>query len=220
MQHTDLRSVAMPSSPLLSVLHHAATGRFPPVDGTVEVLPPWRHLEAVIAFTGHAFVATGLKPSDVLATGIDGYGSAHDPRFLAWLAGSDGWIGCIDNLLVASGLDGPTLEERFDLDDHPRVRHARNLRSDVRVFGDERGLITIGIGFAGRTDVSVEVPEHARLRGAARSLVSDARTLAGEGSWLYASVSPGNAASLRAFLAAGFRTIGGEVLLRPRRPPL
>ncbi|GBD85851.1 hypothetical protein BMS3Abin02_02272 [bacterium BMS3Abin02] len=207
----------MAAHPLLAVLQNAAAGRFPPVDGAVDVLPRWRSLEAVIAFTGHAFVATALEADAIRAAGADGYGGAHDARFLTWLAGEDGWIGCLDNLLVAPGLDAPALPERSDLDDHPRVRLARNLRVDVHVYGDDRGLVIIGTGMAGRLDVSVEIPEHARSRGAGRSLITDARGLACEAGWLFASVSPGNAASLRAFLAAGFRPIGGEVLLRPAR---
>ncbi|NOY55195.1 MAG: hypothetical protein GXP34_04330 [Actinobacteria bacterium] len=207
----------MAPHPLLAVLEDAAAGRFPPVDGAVDVLPSWRSLEAVIAFTGHAFVATALEADAIRAAGADGYGGAHNARFLTWLAGRDGWIGCLDNLLVAPGLDAPALPERFDLDDHPRTRLARNLRVDVRVYGDDRGLVILGTGVAGRLDVSVEVPESARSRGVGRSLITDARGLVGKADWLFASISPGNAASLRAFLAAGFRPIGGEVLLRPAR---
>lgn len=203
--------------PLLSILDAAATGHFPPINGEVEVLPGWKSLEAVVAFTGHAFVAADVSTEAVLAAGADGYGGAHDPRFLTWLAGPRGWIGCLDNLLVASGLGSPRLSERFDLDDHPRVLHARTLRDEVHVYGDERGLVTLGTGLAGRLAVSVEVPEPNRSRGDGRSLITDARTLVPSDRWVYASVSPGNAASLRAFLAAGFRPIGGEVLLRPGR---
>ncbi|WP_262505693.1 hypothetical protein [Streptomyces sp. TRM68367] len=54
-------------------------------------------------------------------------------------------------------------------------------------------------------------------RGHGRSLLSDALSLVPEGEPVFAAVSPGNARSLRAFLACGFTPIGSEVLLRPER---
>jgi hypothetical protein len=47
------------------------------------------------------------------------------------------------------------------------------------------------------------------LAAAARHLVPDGRPIWGQ-------VAPGNAASLRAFLAAGYVPVGAEVLLTPR----
>jgi RimJ/RimL family protein N-acetyltransferase len=58
--------------------------------------------------------------------------------------------------------------------------------------------------------VSIEVDEDARGRGLGRELALAARALAREP--VFAQVSPGNSASLRAFLAAGYRPIGSEVL--------
>ena len=65
---------------------------------------------------------------------------------------------------------------------------------------------------AGRVEVSVEVEPEARARGLGRSLARAALALAPAGEPVFAQVSPGNAASLRAFLAAGYRPIGSEVL--------
>ncbi len=48
--------------------------------------------------------------------------------------------------------------------------------------------------------------------GQGRSLVRDA--LAGETGPVFAAVSPGNARSLRTFLALGFAPVGSEVLLQ------
>jgi hypothetical protein len=48
------------------------------------------------------------------------------------------------------------------------------------------------------------------LAGAARHLVPDARPV-------WAQMAPGNASSLRAFLAAGYRPVGAEALLGARR---
>lgn len=78
----------------------------------------------------------------------------------------------------------------------------------------DAGLIILGRGVAGRLEVAVEVDEHARDRGLGRALFAASRGLVPDGESLWAQVAPGNAASLRAVLAAGFRPLGSEVLLR------
>lgn len=205
--------------PLLPLFLDAADGRFPPEDGRVIVLPPLpRGLECSVAFTAHAVVATALPPADVHAQGPDGYGGSLAPDFLRHLTGRDGRIGTTDAVLVARGVPAPPrLPERLDADGHPRVRHARELRTDVRVYGDERGLVTLADGLAGRREVSIELDrsEGPAGTGHGRSLLRDALTLVAAGEPVFAAVSPGNARSLRAFLAAGFRPLGSEVVLRP-----
>jgi len=200
--------------PLLNLLTNAANGKFPPVDGGVTVMPPlsggW---ECSVAFTGHAVIATARLPEDVLSQNPDGYGGSMSPDFLRWLAGPGGFIGVIDVMLVRRGTGKSTLPIRTDLDDHPRVAYARQYRSDVVVYGDERGLVTIGAGLAGRREMSIEASEHNRGFGA--SLIAEAVGLVPEGELLFAAVSPGNARSLRAFLGHGFVPIGSEVLVRP-----
>lgn len=119
----------------------------------------------------------------------------------------------MDVTLCAHGRGGSELPVRTDLDDHPRVRHARSLRRAVRVFGDARGLVTLARGLAGQTELSVEVVPGRQGRGAGRSLVRDALGLVPAGEPVFAAVSPGNARSLRAFLACGFQPLGSEVLL-------
>ena len=52
--------------------------------------------------------------------------------------------------------------------------------------------------------------------GAASSVAGLARLPAGEHCW--AQVAPGNAASLRAFLACGFVPVCSEVLIEPASP--
>ncbi|MER5930820.1 hypothetical protein [Streptomyces sp. NPDC002054] len=211
------------SHPLLAHLLEAADGRFPDIDGGVTVLPPFEGgLECSFAFTGHAFVVTRLPAEEVLAQGPDGFGLSLAPDFLRHLAGPGGWIGVTDASLVARGSGTPDtagrLAERHDVDDHPRVRHARSVRNDVRVYGDERGFVTVGRGLAGRREVGIALDEEAGQkagRGIGRSLLLDALTLVPEGEPVFAAVSPGNARSLRAFLAVGFTPIGSEVLLRP-----
>ena len=59
----------------------------------------------------------------------------------------------------------------------------------------------------------MEVAPAHRGAGLGRRLIAAGRRLAPAGAPLFAQVSPGNAASLRAFLAAGFRPVGAEVLL-------
>ncbi|WP_037605018.1 hypothetical protein [Streptacidiphilus rugosus] len=206
---------------LLTLLLDAADGRFPAVDGEVEVLPPLRNgLGCSFAFTGHAVVATARSAEEVRAQGPDGFGGSAGPDFLRWLAGPDGWIGCLDASLVAHGTGRPgeraALPVTTEHDAHARVRYARELREEVRVFGDERGFVTLSAGLAGRPELSVELPEAARHgKGDGRSLLRDALTLIPSGEPVFAAVSPGNARSLRSFLAVGFVPIGSEVVIRP-----
>jgi hypothetical protein len=206
---------AAPEHPLLRFMLDAADGRFPPTDGRVEVVPAAGRNEAVLSFTAHAVVATAHDAADVRAHGADGYGGCLAPDFLRWLAGPEGWIDSIDAVLVARGTGGGALSERPDLADHPRVAFARQLRDDVRVHGDERGLVTLATGLAGRRELSVEVPRDGRNRGAGRGLVRDALTLVPAGEPVFAAIAPGNAASLRAFLAVGFVPIGAQVVIQP-----
>ncbi|MEU8242893.1 hypothetical protein AB0C07_31945 [Actinoplanes missouriensis] len=203
---------------LLPFFLDAADGRFPPVDGEVTVLPELPGgLACSVAFTGHAVVATALPAAEVHARKPDGFGGSMAPDFLRFLAGPDGWIGVIDVTLVSRGAGGtPRLAPLTGADDHPRIRYAREMRTGVRVFGDERGLIAVAAGLAGRTELSIELHQPQRGgRGFGRSLIADALTLVPEGEPVFAAVSPGNARSLRSFLSSGFTPIGSEVLLRP-----
>ncbi len=207
-----VNSESLPVHPLLPVLLAAAGSTFPPVDGRVGFLPPLPGgLEAVVSFTGHAYVATSLPQKALADLALDGYGSALHPAVLLRIAGPHGEVGDTDAILVRPGIGGGHLPRRADLDDHPRVRHARALRTHVRVHGDQRGLITLSRGLAGRTELSVEVDEPGR--GTGEGLVEDGLRLASSGEPVFAAVSPGNARSLRAFLTAGFRPIGSEVII-------
>ena len=184
----------------------------PPVDGGVTWVAPAGAVRAVVAFTGHAYVmAPGPADPPNGVTQPDGFGGAFEPRFLAWLAGNQP-IGVLDATLVARGTGRPTplaATDRWDA--HPRVDHARQLRDDVRVFGDDRGMVTLATGLAGRLELSVESVPDGQGRGWGRSLVADALGLVDEGEPVFAAVSPGNARSLKVFLALGFSPIGSEV---------
>nr|WP_203593098.1 hypothetical protein [Streptomyces sp. SID9124] len=199
----------------------AAHGRFPTCDGGVTVLPPLPGgLEASVAFTGHAVIATALDATEVHAGRPDGFGASLAPDFLRHLAGPEGTIGVTDATLTTRGTGGtPRLAELgYEAHDHPRVLHARALRTGIKVYGDERGLITLADGLAGRRELSIELhaPHHGS-QGRGRGLLADALTLVPAGEPLFAAVSPGNARSLRAFLACGFTPIGSEVIIRPQR---
>jgi hypothetical protein len=207
---------------LLRYFLDAADGRFPPVDGRVTVLPPLPGgLECSVAFTGHAVVATALPSQAVDDWAPDGVGVSLSPDFLRYLAGSSGWIGGIAGTLSGRGTGGPPrLTELTEADDHPRVRHARSLRSNVHVYGDERGLVTLADGLAGRRELGIALhPSHVGGRGHGRSLLADALSLVPEGDPVFAAIPPGNARSLRSFLACGFIPLGCEVLIRPADRP-
>ncbi|MFF8715065.1 hypothetical protein ACF07T_27020 [Streptomyces sp. NPDC015184] len=207
--------------PLLAHFTAASDGRFPPCDGGVAVLPPLPDgLECSVAFTGHAVVATALPAAEVHAGRPDGFGASLAPDFLRRLAGPGGWIDTVDVTLTARGTGGPPrLAERTEeADTHPRVLRARELRKDVTVHGDERGIVTLAEGLAGRRELSIELhAPHDAGRGHGRGLLTDALSLVPDGEPVFAAVAPGNARSLRAFLACGFVPIGSEVLLRPER---
>jgi hypothetical protein len=203
--------------PLLESLLQAAGGVFPPVDGKVTHHPALAGgSEAVVSFTGHAIIASRLGAADLSDLELDGFGAALHPSVLLRMAGPRGWIGVIDVTLAARGTGRAKLAERHDLEDHHRVVHARSLRSDVGVYGDERGLVTVAAGLAGRREISIEVTAGRQGRGWGPSLLADALGLVPAGEPVFAGVSPGNARSLRLFLGAGFVPLGSETILRPR----
>jgi GNAT superfamily N-acetyltransferase len=99
--------------------------------------------------------------------------------------------------------------------DHPRVRRARRYRPQVRIWTTDGGVLVVGRGLAGRWEAAIEVEAPQRGRGLGRSLARAARHLVPDDRPVWAQVAPGNAASVRAFLAAGYRPVGAEVLLVP-----
>ncbi|MFC3688648.1 N-acetyltransferase [Aquipuribacter hungaricus] len=207
---------------LAEVLRLAAAGVFPPVDGGWERVPPWRDgVEAVVALTGHAFLAVADDVDDAALAALrpDGLGGAHDPRLVTALA-AGGWVDSLDVLLAATGGGRPAEESRLvareDLSAHPRAVAARALRGEVRVVGRpgaDPSLVTVGAGVAGLTELGAEVV--AGTDGA--RLVADVVASLPAGSPVLAAVAPGNARSLRSFLRAGFRPVGSVQVYRPAR---
>lgn len=209
----------MRGHPLAEALLAAIEGRFPPVDGAVEVVAPdGVSTHAVVEFTGHAFVLTDRNADDPIFDGVDAFGGATDPRMLVQLAGAHGVIGSHD-LVMARRVGRESiapLPETDRLDGHPRVARAHEHRTGVRVFGDDRGVVCIGTGLVGRTEISIEV-DAVTSRGHGREMVLAAMANLPDDELVFAQVAPGNAASVRMFLACGFVPIGSEVLIEPGR---
>jgi hypothetical protein len=213
-----------PPHPLAELISSAVSGRFPPVDGRWHRVPTWRPaLEAVVSFTGHAVFAVSDDTTDdqLTALGADGFGGAHDPRLVAALAGPNGWIDSLDVLLARHGTgtasEAAPLVARPDLIAHPRVSFATEHRDEVRVLGypdPSRSIVaTLSRGVGGLCELSIEV-EPARRGGAGRRLIEDAVSLVAADELVVAASAPGNAASLRALLAAGFTPLGSVQLFR------
>jgi hypothetical protein len=210
----------VPQVDLGQLLRDAAGGRFPPADGGFSRAAPWRPgVEAAVAFTGHAVMVVGGEVPDArLATlGVHGYGGAHDPRVTLALA-CDGEIGVLDVLLLGrGGGPGAALVERADLATTDRARHAADWRDDVRVLGlpdrSSTSLATLSRGIGGLPEVGIHAED-----ASADDLVAGALALVPDGEVVVASVTPGNARSLRFFLRHGFVPVGSVQQWRPRRP--
>jgi hypothetical protein len=187
----------------------------------VTVLPaPSGARAVVVGATAWHVVAADVDPSWVAAQVADDPISAPlGARFLAALADRVGVEpGTLDAVLIAPPVPVDRGLELVPAEvDHPRVRRALLHRSDVRVWTtpDDAGLVTLGRGVAGRWEVGLEVDAAAQGRGLGTALAVTAPSLAPDGAALWAQVAPANTASLRAFLAAGYRPVGAEVLFGP-----
>jgi GNAT superfamily N-acetyltransferase len=206
---------------LAEILDAAAHAQFPPPDGATTVVPQPSHRDAgVIAFTAHSVVFTDEDPQWVrtmlASLDCDELAATMNPRFLAAFMGRTGRsTDTIDLLTVAASLPGePQLELREIADpDHPRVLKARTRRDDVRVWAADGGVILLGRGVTGRWETAIEVDEDVRHRGLGRALATAARHLVPAGEPVWSQQAAGNARSVRAFQAAGFRPVGAEALL-------
>ncbi|MGW2030981.1 N-acetyltransferase family protein [Streptomyces sp. NPDC001356] len=209
---------------LRDILDAAAAGVFPPADGgTTVVAQPSPRDAGVLSFTAHSVVVTDEDPQWVYETlrglDCDPLAATLNPRFLTALLDRTGRRAeTVDAVLVGDPLPGGPPLALTEIEDagHPRIRYARGRRDEVRAWVTDGGVLVMGRGLAGRLEVSVEVAEDARHRGLGRLLVTAARQLAAEPLW--AQVAPGNARSLRAFQAAGYRPVGAELLLQRKTP--
>lgn len=206
---------------LASVFDDVERGAFPLPDGQIEVVPPPSPtIAAVVGFSAHFVVAADVDEAWVRERMPDGDLTAPmSPLFLSALeVRLARRVNCIDMVCTATPLPGPPpieLEEVTD-SDHPRVRRAQGYRDGVRVWNVPGGVLILGRGLAGRWEAAVEVDADARGQGLGRKLATAARHVVPDGRPIWAQVTPGNAASVRAFLHAGFEPIGSEALLRRR----
>jgi len=206
------------SGRLAEILSSAAAGRFPAAEGGFTVLPqPSARDAGVIAFTGHAVIFTDADPDWIAARVPDDDLSAPlSPLFLAALGRQTGRVvHNIDMLTCTAPLPGPPpleLSQTTDAD-HPRIRRALRYRDDVQAWQAAGGVMLLGRGVAGRWEVAIEVEPGHRGAGLGRRLATAARHLVPDCEPLWAQIAPGNAASVRAFIAAGFRPVGAEALL-------
>lgn len=209
----------LPWVDLEQVLRAAASDTFPTSDGAFSRATPWRDgVEAAIAFTGHAVLAVGDDVSDerLIGLGVHGLGGAHDARATVELAGR-GEIGILDVLLVGHGTGGDSaLVERADLGRSHRAEHAAQWRDDIVVYGlpdpARSALATLGRGIAGLLELGLQADD-----GSAGELLTGLLALVPDGEIVLASVSPGNARSLRFFLRHGFTPVGSVQLWHPER---
>lgn len=205
--------------PLAVLLDEAAHGRFPPPDGSVRVLPPLAGgLDALVSFTGTFALAGDLTQEEVDERAPKGeFSIPMSAPFVQWLAGRlSARPATHDAVLVtiSQGSGATDLVDAVELLDHPRVQRALRYRRDVRAYAtaDGSGVVVLGRGITGRWEIAFEVDDDARGSGRGRALAAAGVALLPEGTPVWAQVAPGNAASLRAVLAAGFRLVGAEIL--------
>jgi GNAT superfamily N-acetyltransferase len=186
------------------------------------------HMHAVAAFAAHHVIAADIGEEVVRQRLPRGdLGAPMSASFLLFLAG---WLGAepgtLDLVLAKTDRLGEAAGEvevwcREDLNDHPRVRRARRYRPDAVVYADRAqgepdGVLVVGQGVAGRWEMAFEVAPAARGRGLGRRLAATAAAVVPDGQPVFAQVAPGNPASVRACLAAGYVAIGAEVLFVAR----
>jgi hypothetical protein len=205
------------------VLTRAAAGDFPPADGSVEILAQPSDRDAgVISLTGYAVIFADTDPDWVTAQLPPG--DLSGPLTASFLDALSRRLGrhthSVDMLTCAAPLAGPP-PANLGLTEltastgaaHPRIVRALRYRDDVRAWQARGGVVLLGRGVAGRFEVAVEVDVAHRSRGLGTRLANAVRHLVPDGTPLWAQIAPANAASVRSFLAAGFRPVGAEALL-------
>jgi hypothetical protein len=203
---------------LAGVLRDVAAGWFPPADGRVTIVPsPSARDAGVIGFSAHAVVFTGADPASVTALlPADDLSGPLSPAFLhALCALTHRKAHSIDMLCVGPPLPGPPEIALTPVSDvtHPRLARAMRYRDDVRAWRADGGIVLVGRGVASRWEAAIEVDPSYRCHGLGRALAGAARHLVPDGSPVWAQIAPANAASVRAFLAAGFQPVGAEAHL-------
>lgn len=208
---------------LADLMRSVADGAVPAVDGELTVLtPPDERSVGVLAFAGHHVVSVDLAEDWVRNwLPYDDVSAPLQAPFLGVLAAATNRTpDNLDLVLAARATGRPNGMELTELDEFAEplptlLARALAQRIGVRAWRCPGGLLTVGRGVAGRWEVSVEVEPALRGFGLGRGLFAAARGLLPVGEQVWAQVAPGNAASVRAVLAAGFQPVGAEVLLHP-----
>lgn len=210
---------------LADLMRSVADGDSPATGGPLTVVvPPDERSVGVLAFAGHNVVSVDVTSDWVASRLPDGdLGAPLQSPFVGMLAAATGRVpDGLDVVLVARATgrsNGMALTELTEFVEplHPRLARALGKRIGVRAWRCPGGLLTLGRGVAGRWEVSVEVDAPLRGFGLGRGLFTAALGLLAAGELVWAQIAPGNAASMRAALAAGFRPVGAEVLLHHDR---
>jgi GNAT superfamily N-acetyltransferase len=216
--------------PLAVLLDEAAHGRYPPPDGCVRVVPPLPgRLDALVSFTGTFVLAGAVAQAEVDARVPRGeFSIPMSAPFVSWISERlAARAATQDAVLVATSPADAALspgDARASVDpveliavaesEHPRVARALRYRRAVRAYEtpDGRGVVALGRGITGRWEIAFEVDPAAQGIGLGRALAAAGVRLLPEGTPVWAQVAPGNAASMRAVLGAGFRPVGAEIL--------
>jgi hypothetical protein len=218
-------SVESDPSWLPRALEAAARGEFPTPDHKIRLVPPVAGARgALIAFTGHHVIASPLDPDAIGAAIRDrGVQLPTDPRFLAWLAdalGGSSSEDTIDVVLARKGIERTAHPPMVPFDDamlaDRRIAFAAETRTELRIYrpADESAVVVLGHGLAGRLEMSIELAAGRRGSGQGEELAAIALAQAGPDSTVFAQVSPGNAAALRAATRGGFQPVCAEYLVR------
>jgi GNAT superfamily N-acetyltransferase len=210
--------MVLPVMTLADILAGASAGHLPqPGAGPTVVSQPSQRDAGVIAFTGHSVIFADVDESWIQSRlPKDDLSASLNPPFLSALEERmNRRVDNIDMLALASPCrDRPSIQLlEATVDEHPRIERARRYRDDVRVWTCPGGILIIGRGVAGRWEVAIEIDPACQGRGLGRALARAARHLTKHSLW--AQIAPGNAASVRSFLAAGYIPLGAEALLTP-----
>lgn len=207
--------------PLAPILREAAHRAFPDPDGIVEFGPGLDGfaIAGVFAFTAHFFVAADIDREAARARlAGQGFSGPLSVSFLDWLSREVDRAPTTHDVVFAGHGDpsGPPSElvQTDEFSDHPRVQRAIEHRTDTHVFtdSDRRGVLIVGRGVCGRWEAAFEVDEDSRGKGIGRRLIAAACSQIPAGAPLFIQVAPGNVASVRSVIAAGYSPIGAEVL--------